>query len=511
MTHDPRRRRFLLAAAGLCGLGLSGGVAARPQRYAGRADPFTLGVASGEPAADGFVIWTRLLPEDGAPLPPVPIEVDWEVAGDDGFRQVLRRGTAHALPEWGHSVHVEVSGLPPGRPYAYRFSAGAMRSRSGWSRTLPATGGERLRLALASCQHYEDGYYAAYRHMAGQDLDLVLHLGDYLYESNLKVPVRAHGHPEPVDLDGYRRRHAIYKRDPDLQRAHARHPWMGVWDDHDVTNDYAGLWPPTAFGATPPERFALRRAAAYQAWYEHMPLRRGARPVAGGMPLFRSCRVGDLATLHLLDTRQYRDRQPCATETWGGGRNAACRERTRAGRTMLGAVQERWLAGRLREGSGVWPLLVQSLMLAPFERRQDGEARWWTDGWDGYPAARGRLLADIATSGVGAPLVFGGDIHSWWASELRDGPEGRALATEIVTTSISSRGVPYAAFAADLPHNPHIHAFESRRRGYTCCTLTRREGRVEWFGVADVRDPASPVVRVRSFALEAGRAGVTDA
>src|SRR5262245_13189979 len=291
----PSRRDFLRYTLGLAAAAAHPAPLLAQPRF--KSDPFTLGVASGYPAPDGVVLWTRLAsdPLAGGGMPDAAIEVGWEVAADEAFRDVVRKGTERAVPRWAHSVHVEVAGLAPERHYYYRFHAGGAVSAVGRTRTAPATGAamERLRFAFASCQHYEQGYYAAYRAMAREDLDIVLHLGDYIYESSWgRNHVRKHGAEEPITLEEYRNRHALYKTDPDLRAAHAAFPWIVTWDDHEVDNDYAN---DHSQDRDLPAAFLLRRAAAYQAYYEHMPMPRHMQPAASGMRIYTHADFGALA------------------------------------------------------------------------------------------------------------------------------------------------------------------------------------------------------------------------
>jgi alkaline phosphatase D len=308
-------RRSLLAAG--LGLAAAGWLRARPARAAEIAfagDPFTLGIASGYPEPGAAVLWTRLAPEPlvpGGGMPAAPVAVDWEVGSDEALRTIVRRGTAYATPDWAHSVHVEVTGLEPARDYWYRFTSGGARSAIGRTRTAPAPGTmpPRLTLGVASCQHYEQGHYAAYRAVAADALDAVVHVGDYIYEGRGTRGVRTHDAPECHTLEDYRQRYAIYKSDPLLKAAHAASPWLLVSDDHEVANDYAAEH---SSQDDPPELFLARRAAAYQAYYEHLPLPRRLVPFAGRQRLHTSRAFGELANVLLLDGRQYRSPQACA-------------------------------------------------------------------------------------------------------------------------------------------------------------------------------------------------------
>ena len=287
-----------------------------------RSYPFRLGVASGDPEPDGVVLWTRLAPDplEGGGMRPRPVRVRWEVAEDERLRRVVARGEETARPEEGHSVHVEVAGLRPGREYFYRFIAGGEESATARTRTAPAPGSNApVRFAYASCQHYEHGHYTAYRHMAKEDLDLVLHLGDYIYEFGPKAyqapsgVARTYAAAEPTTLNGYRDRYAQHKLDPDLQAAHHAFAFAVTWDDHEVKDNYAGL----TCGDADPAAFRARRAAAYQAYWEHMPLRRRSRPGRDEMRIYRRLDYGRQLRFNLLDTRQYRaDQAPAGTPGW---------------------------------------------------------------------------------------------------------------------------------------------------------------------------------------------------
>jgi len=345
------RRRFLISAAGLAAASPITRLLAQPRFDR---NPFSLGIASGYPAHDGIVLWTRLAPEPhaGGGMPAAVVEVAWEVAADDAFRKIVGSGKEFAAPEWAHSVHAEVSGLAPGRKYFYRFHTGSVTSPVGRFQTSPAAGAptQRLHFAFASCQQYEHGYYVAYRHMATEDLDLVVHLGDYIYESSWgRNHVRKHDTGESVTLAEYRNRYALYKSDPDLQAAHAALPWIVTWDDHEVSNDYAN---DRSQFANPPEEFLARRAAAYRAYYEHMPLPKRMQPRGHDMPIYTRWNYGALARFHVLDDRQYRDHQVCPRPDRGGSNvvePADCPELLQSERTLLGNAQEWWLADGLAE------------------------------------------------------------------------------------------------------------------------------------------------------------------
>ncbi|MDQ6881024.1 MAG: alkaline phosphatase D family protein, partial [Pseudomonadota bacterium] len=402
--HATDRRRLLqLAAAGAAAL-------AWP-RWSGSQgparDPFALGVASGSPAADSVVLWTRLMAESGvARLDPAPVAVRWEVAHDEQFSQLMRRGEAQALPELAHSVHVEVPGLESDRWYFYRFIAGGVASPVGRTRTLPAADAVvgKLRLAYASCQRWEHGYFSAYRHMREENLDAVLFLGDYIYEyPGAARPVRMPTGGWVLTLDDYRRRYALHQADADLQAMHAACPWIVTWDDHEVQNDYAGLQAGDSGPAV--ADFRARRAAAYQAFYEHMPVRATAltQALAGLAPgaemrVYSQYRFGRLATVRLLDTRQYRDPQAC---TPGGKLGSgfvdplACPAWEDPARTMLGAAQERWLDQSLSVADAGWSIIAQQTLFGARDLQPAAGRSFWNDGWDGYAVARSRLTRSL--------------------------------------------------------------------------------------------------------------------
>jgi alkaline phosphatase D len=465
---------------------------------------FTLGVASGDPAPDGVVLWTRLLPAGG--MPDVDVPVRWEVAADDRFADVVATGTATAAPGLAHSVHVEVGGLSPGRDYWYRFLLGDEESTAGRTRTLPAAGAavDRVRLAFVSCQHWEAGWWPAYGHLAREDLDLVVHLGDYVYEGGRGGDLDGRAHEpahECITLDDYRARYAQYKGDPALQAAHAVAPWVVTWDDHEVENNYAGETVD-----------ADRQLAGYLAWYEHQPVRL-PRPSALPYPVHRSFDVGGLARLFLLDTRQYRSDQPCDQAQDVGG---PCDELAEAGRTMAGAEQEAWLFDGLASSPATWNVIGQQTVMARLDLFAGPGELFNLDQWDGYPAARSRLLGHLAGAGVANPVVLTGDIHASGVADLLADfadPSSAVVATELVGTSISS-GFP-AEFAgpvrAAVDATPWARYFEPLRRGYVRCTVDESQWLAEYRYVESVDTPDSPVETAASFVVEAGRPGAEPA
>jgi len=513
-------RRTLLKALGALGV-LSAtparGQAAQPDpRPRFLADPFSLGVASGYPQPNGIALWTRLAPLPDAPgggLPPVPVAVRWEIARDEKFASMADAGTAWASPEWAHSVHVESSRLEPGRPYWYRFIAGDALSPVGRTRTAPAANGkvDRLRFAFASCQHYEQGHFNAYRHMLDDELDLVVFLGDYIYESSWgRDHVRKHLAPEPYSLEDYRIRHALYKSDPDLRAAHAAIPWVVTWDDHEVDNDYADA---VSEQDDRPEWFLARRAAAYKAYYEHMPLRRGMLPMGPYMKLHTRIDWGQLAQFHVLDDRQYRSAHACPRPGRAGSNVVdplECSALNDRNRSLLGAAQERWLEAGLASSKARWNLLAQQSLMSQFDQKSGDGRRAWTDAWDGYPASRTRLFEALQTHKVANPVSLGGDVHAFYVADLKrnfDDPRSATLGTEFVSTSITSQAWAQETINRFLPDNPHVKLAESRSRGYTRAEISARGMQVDLRAMQSVATRESTCSTLSSWLVEDGRPG----
>lgn len=510
------RRRSLLAAA--WSLAATGWLApSLPRRaFAQRfeRDPFMLGVASGCPRPDGIVLWTRLAPDplaDGG-MAPEPVRVRWELAADEGFASIVRQGEVAADAGLAHSVHVELRGLDPDRMYWYRFMAGAAVSPVGRTRTAPSVDADRTRLryAFASCQQYEQGYYGAYRHMAAEDLDLVVFLGDYIYESSWgRRHVRKHATAEPTTLQGYRNRHAQHKTDPDLQHMHALVPWILTWDDHEVANDYAD-----AQGQFLEPDFVQRRAAAYRAYYEHMPLERSMLPRGPDMRIFDAFSYGRLAQFHVLDDRQYRYVQVCPSPKKGGGSTvvaaAHCPERNDPRRSLLGWTQEKWLHDQLDRSHARWNVLAQQSIMAQVDQSHTDEPAFWTDAWDGYPDARKRLLDFLGTRKPANPIVIGGDVHSHWVCDLKadfDRPQSATVGSEFCGTSISSQGWPQERVMRILAKNPHAKFASAERRGYVVMDLTTARCEVTLRGIDDEKRRDTGIRTQAKFVVEDGRPG----
>ncbi len=511
------RRRFLqsLAALGV----YSTASPARAQlldkpRFA--AYPFSLGIASGYPLPASVMLWTRLAPVPGAPgggMPAGVVPVRWEVARDEKFAHIAAAGTAHATPDWAHSIHAEATGLEPARWYWYRFIAGDVASPVGRTRTAPgpASKPDKLRFAFASCQQYEQGYFGAWRHAAADDLDLVAFLGDYIYEASWgRDHVRKHNAPEPHTLEDYRGRYALYKADADLQLAQAACPWIYTWDDHEVENDYAN---DRSENADSPEWFLARRAAAYKAYYEHQPLRPEMVPFGPNARLYTRLAFGTLANFHVLDDRQYRAPQACPRLGRGGSNvvdAAECTDLADPARTMLGAEQERWLEAGLRATRAKWTVLAQQTTLAQFDQKAGPGRTAWTDGWDGYPAARRKLVDSIAGNKVANPVVIGGDVHMFYVNDIKrdfDNPASPTVASEIVGTSITSQARPQASVDKLMPDNPHIRFANSQFRGYTRVEVTETRMIVDLRAMESVARRDAPCSTLATFVVEDGRPG----
>ena len=457
------------------------------------APPFGLGVASGDPDAESVVLWTRLLGATG------DHDVVWEVAADEDFARLAAAGVAVASPEHAHSVHVVAGDLVPDTWYWYRFTAGEHRSPVGRTRTAPEDGGERLTFAFASCQSWESGHYTAHAHLADEDVDLVLWLGDYIYEGGANPrALRSHDGPEATTLDAYRARYALYKSDPNLQASHGRAPWVVVWDDHEVDNNYAGDTPEAGAPDVP---FLERRAAAYKAWWEHQPTRLDP-PTGPSLEINRAIRWGSLATIFALDGRQHRDDQPCDR---GRDLGPGCDERDDPERSMLGVAQEAWLTEQLPASSSTWNVLANQTIFAPSEVPLGPTTLYNLDQWDGYPASRDRILEVLAETAN--PVIVTGDIHASAIGDVRRGDE--VIAVEIVGTSITSLFTEAFAdlFEAAAEAAGALMA-DARHRGYVRCEVTPETFRADFRNVDTIAEPTSPVTTASSWVIEAGTPGV---
>ena len=518
---DSLSRRGLL-------LGLGAGTAAIGAGRAALADPvfaeypFQLGIAAGDPQPDGFVIWTRLAPDPmaiGYGMPSQPVPVKWEVATDRGFSNVAQKGEVIARPEMGHAVHVEVEGLQPGRDYFYRFVAGTERTPSGRAKTAPAAGSvvARSRFGVLGCQALEQGFYTAHRKVAAEDLDFVYFYGDYIYEGRgsrtytgsggtMENP-RQHVGGETYSLDDYRRRYAQYKMDTDLQASHAATAWFCTWDDHEVANN----WVSAVDDGVPPEVFLLRRQAAAQAFYEHMPLRRSAFPRGSDIQLYRQSSWGDLLDLNFLDTRQFRSNQPC-DDAWA----TTCAGVSARDADVLGQAQEAWLYRNLDQSRAHWKVLAQQVMLMDLDRKEGPETGYNLDSWAGYAIPRQRLLDRLRDRRIGNTVVLTGDEHQNYAGELyRDSrnPEGAPIASEFVGTSISSSGDGQDQRADGrryLADNPFLK-FNNAQRGYVVCDVTPERWQTEFKVLDKVSERGGTLSTRAKFAVASGDARVVAA
>ncbi|MEV7980514.1 alkaline phosphatase D family protein [Streptomyces sp. NPDC086519] len=508
---SPDRRRFLTAGAAVLGAAASAQLwlpsTARAAETPLPDNVFSLGIASGDPLPDGIVLWTRLAPDplNGGGMPGETVPVEWEIAEDERLRKVVRRGTAHARPEYGHSVHVDVRGLRPDRSYWYRFRAGGRISPTGRTRTAPhphARGGS-LRVALASCQNWQHGYFTPYADMLAQDPDVLLFVGDYIYESTPSSagPRRHEGTAEPYTLAQYRNRYAQYRSDPDLAAMHANAPWVVTFDDHEVDNDWAGEIPQDP-GKQSHDAFVARLTAAFQAYYEHMPVRATAIPDGPHIQMYRRLEFGRLVRLNVLDTRQFRSDQVTS--------QAAAED---SSLTMLGAGQKQWLLDGLHRSPARWNLVASQIMMAETDILPGDGKLWYYDAWDGYQAERNALLDEFAS--VRNPVVLSGDRHLTMISDLKKDfadPSSDVVGTEFVGTSISSNGdQDQAAFHAQWDplkaDNPHWKVIDAHR-GYHLFDI-RRDGIDARVRVVDtVLKPQATASTLATLRVETDEPGV---
>ncbi|QDL55648.1 alkaline phosphatase D family protein [Rhodoferax aquaticus] len=512
-----RRQLLLCATAATTSLWLprSAWSQARPSD-----NPFALGVASGSPTHQGVVLWTRLAA--GSVPPTQDATVRWEVAHDAQFQRVVHSGQSTAPALLGHAVHVELQGLAPDRWYHYRFMWGDAVSPTGRTRTFPAPGtpAARLRLAYASCQHWEHGYYSAYRHMRQEQLDAVVFLGDYIYEyGGSSKAVRSVSSSAVISLDDYRARYALYKSDPDLQAMHAACPWLMTWDDHEVQNDYAG----TTAGSKGPAvaNFLARRAAAYQAFYEHMPVRASVLTQALGglargaeMRIYGQVPFGTLATLYLLDDRQYRDPQACTKDGAPGSSTvnpAQCAIWSDAQRTLLGDAQERWVDQAFAKSAGTWNVVGQQTVFGQRDFKLGQGQSLSNDGWDGYGPARSRFTTSLQRHSVRNPVLLGGDVHANWVGHVKaDYAQDRSatVGVEFCGTSITSYGGNNDKLAEQLTENPHFVFADRERRGYGVAEFTPTQLTTTLRAVQDPSLASSGIDTLAQFVVQAGQARI---
>lgn len=528
------RRRFLSSAsAAATWLAAPASLRAATSLSKWQTNPFTLGVASGAPTSNGFVLWTRLAPEPLSADPLAPgglrtgnVPLQFEISSDEAMHNIVQSGTAQAEARFAHSVHHQVRGLQPARPYWYRFRSGDVYSAIGRAITSPAAGAalEQLQLGFVSCSNYEHGYFSAYRYLAAEQPDLVVFMGDYIYEYVDKLStdlVRTHSDGlEATDLRTYRNRYAQYRMDADLQQLHAIAPSLITWDDHEVFNDYGNLLSAT-FSSVPefpsPAQFKLRRAAAYQAFYEHMPVTPARQPRDAQLRIYDQFLFGNLLQIFMTDTRQYRSRAPC----YGPPKNVPgrvialdeCPELLDQSRSMYGAQQEKWLYQNMAKSTARWNLIGQSVLMAQVRRRNPvGKPLYWTDDWNGYPASRRHLLQHLHDSKVSNPVVIGGDAHAFFANDLKldfDAEKSPVVATEFVGTSVSSKaGFDFSGVLAD---NPHMRYFNRDYRGYTSMQLTATHIHTRFQAISDPHDLHATTQTLKEFVVENGQPGVQPA
>jgi alkaline phosphatase D len=473
--------------------------------------PFTLGVASGDPLPDRVILWTRLAPEPlevGGGMPDEDVDVEWEVAADDSFTQLVVSGVAVAGPQRAHTVHVDAAGLEPDTWYAYRFRVGDEVSPVGRTRTAPPidSSPEQLRLAVANCQDFAGGYFAAYRDIASQDFDAVLFLGDYIYEApgpddpdEARAERKNLGGP-PASLDDYRRRYAWYRLDHDLQDAHAACPWIVTFDDHEVINNYAGD-DGAQFGSGPD--FAALRAVAYQAWWEHLPMRIDP-PEDTDISVHREIVWGDLADLFVMETRSDADPPPCRdTSNFDAG--PTCAERDDPSRSALGAAQKEWLFEGLAAATAQWTVLGNPVLMAGLDIAPPGQpGEYWLETWDGYPVERRELAEWLIDQQVPNPIVLTGDYHAAFVNVVKPDPWDPAApvaAPELLATSVSSGlyGYDYTGVT-----NPQIQWFDGEHHGYLDCVIGRDSVMAHFRTVDDVGDPRSGIGTAATFEVTPG-------
>jgi alkaline phosphatase D len=472
--------------------------------------PFQLGIASGDPDANSVVLWTRLAPSplnaDGlGGMGTADVTVDWQVSTTDTFATLVASGSVVAKSASAHSVHVIAGGLNPDFDYYYRFRAQGHLSPVGRTRTAPALGtnGRELVMSFASCAHYEEGYYTAYRRMAEDNPGLILHLGDYIYEYGATTgrPRLHAGATEIVSLADYRRRYAQYKADPDLQAAHAVAPWIVVPDDHEIENNRAGNIRADNTPSLTAAQWTARQAAAYQAYYENMPLRPAQVNGGAAIQLYRRLQWGSLATFHMLDTRQYRNDQACG-DGW-----KICSDADLATRSLPGNAQETWLLNGLNQHAATWDIIGQQVFFA----RRFNSTGASMDSWDGYRASRARIQQGWVDRSVRNPVVLTGDVHRAWASDLKadyNNANSATIGSELVCTSVTSSGDGDGATTIpDVGTNPWLKFFNNRR-GYVRTTITPTEMRADFRAIAKVSEHGLPATTAKSFVIQEGQPGL---
>lgn len=500
-----QRRTFLAGSmVGLSSLSWPRWALGRP------GDLFSLGIASGDVTTDSVILWTRLAPEPMAVnggLGDESLMVHWALASDPEMTQIVQQGAQLASPGQGHAIHIDVQGLSAGRDYWYRFTADDQASTIGRTRTLPADGAESARFVTTSCQNYTHGYFVAYDHMVADDPDFVVHLGDYIYDTSFGETFRQHdAEAIPRTLDEFRRRHALYKTDASLQRAHAQLPFFTVIDNHDAIED------------NNPAQYEMR-AAAYQAWYEHMPVRGFSARHPNRFDMHRLIDVGGLMQISLLDTRQFRDQRELCRDNMDqaigfGNYRERCDDLFTEERSMLGAVQEAWLYEHIRNNRARWNVIASSGPVTPFRVRQGDEDYGYIGSWDAYPANRARMTNAIRQSRTGHPLILSGDLHSFWAmdgSEM-EAPSDNVPAVEFVTSSLSANWPPPLSkpISENLVNNPQVAYYEGAERGYLLHEVDRSTWTTRYRAAGDARRKDVGIRDIRTFRVDHGQPGLTE-
>jgi alkaline phosphatase D len=501
-----RRREWIQLALSPLGAWLG---AARAKSPSFEKDPFSLGVASGSPTHNSIVLWTRLLSFNPMrnPWSEIPIAVRWELSTQQDFAVVQHSGEVVALPQLAHSVHVEPEGLQSNQTYFYRFKVGAYQSPTGKTRTAPAKGTrvDALKFAVASCQRYHSGAFTAYAHMLRDDPELVLFLGDYIYEMGAKV-----GEPRGSwayaarTLNDYRTLYELAKSDAHLQAMHAACPWLTIWDDHEVLNDYAG----GAVRAGETGRTARHMGWGYQAWYEHMPVPakvltqgvKGLTELGAELRIYGTYEWGDLARFYLFDMRQYRSAHvDCGIAK--GFKPDECSDWKNPQRSMLGANQERWLDAQLQTSTAFkWSLLAQTTVMSHYRLPVLGGLAW-SDCWDGYPVSRERLMNSLQANQTPNPIVFGGDIHQNWVSHVK---QGQYRVPEFVMTSLTTRSLGSATAQEMKALSPDCLYTDRHRRGYGLVNLKADAMQINLRSMEDVVKSDSPIETRNRFEVKAG-------
>lgn len=481
-------------------------------------NPFTLGIASGSATHDSVVLWTRLYDQGifSSNIQNEPVPVKWEIAKDGEFAQIVQSGVSQAVPELAHSVHVELSSLPVNQWFFYRFKVGEFTSAVGKTRTFaaPDSNSASVKIAFASCQHYEQGYFNAYTHLVSERPDLVIFLGDYIYEyAPGKTGIRSVDGNWCLNLADYRKRYALYKQEKELQDIHAACPWLVTWDDHEVQNDYAGTQEGSGGPATD---FKKRRAAAYQAYYEHMPLKasvlvEGLSGLAKGaeMRIFDHYKIGNLVGISMLDTRQYRSPQECTPsgKTGSGYLDPkSCNGLLDNNRSMLGLQQEQWLEKQfLNAKAHTWNFIGQTTLFGQQIFSNPEGPKIWNDGWDGYPMTRKKIVDQLVKYQVPNPVVLAGDVHESWVGHVKEdyaNPNSKAIGVEFCGTSISSYDGKNTAVRQK--RNPHFVFSDGARKGYAIMEVTKNELNVSIRVVKDHRQKTTEIETLASFRVQAG-------